>query len=250
MGVFFDMSKPLLIDARALGARDPIDGWTITPLHGADLFDAVTREPNESMVKQAAKSHPDRQLAILNVEHWPLPAEMDKYIQVVDWWREVRPEVRLGYYAMLPIQAYWQPILGGDHELNWKQENAALARGRNKFGQFAARGLVDVVDFVCPSLYPFYELGDGAFDHESLWFSHYAPANIKAAREYQKQVYPFLWPRIHKGDMSHTASADFLRRQIQFCIDHADGCIIWDSDHLPNALGIAEWTNEIMREFV
>lgn len=242
--------KPLLIDARALGKRKPLPGWALTPLHGADLWDHATMQPDESMVKQAAKRHPDGQLAILNIEHWPLPAEIDKYIRVVDWWREVRPEIRVGYYAMVPKQGYWPSIIGEPYESEWRRDNAALLRTRDTDGRFAGRGLVDVVDFVCPSLYPFYELGDGAYDHEALWFSHYAPKNIQAAREYQKQVYPFVWPRIQKGDMSRTASPDFLRRQIQFCIDHADGCIMWDSDEQPNALEIAKWADDVMREFV
>lgn len=245
---------PLLLDARILSG-EVVDGWAAIEMPG---HDQLTVEPTREIVHEFAKQYKQPFPAIINLEHWPLPQQMGKYIQVIDWWREVRPDVRVGYYSMLPLREYWAPVhesLGKYPEqmIWWRQQNAALARRRNDKGQFDSRGLADVVDFICPSLYTFYndEQSGPEYSHEK-WWEVYAIANIKESRAYTKQVYPFLWPRYHDSNATvglQYLGDDFLRRQIEVCIEHADGCVIWDDPTLPNAQEILKQTSRVMREF-
>lgn len=244
----------LLLDAR-IGSGEVVAGWPVIEMPG---HDQLTLEPTRQIVQTYAISCPPPHPAIINLEHWPLPQMMSKYIRVIDWWREVRPDTRLGYYSMLPVREYWAPIvehLGTEPEYVtwWKQQNAHMGRKRNSLGQFESRGLVDVVDFVCPSLYTFYaDKQSGPDNSHDEWWEVYAIANIAEARKYQKQVYPFLWPRYHDSNATvglKYIGNDLLRRQIEVCIEHADGCVIWDSPSLPNASEILSDTSAVMREF-
>ena len=226
-----------------------VAGWQSITLHGNDCL--VDGEPNEEKTKAAALSYSALSPAIINIEHWPLPVSIDKYIAVVDWWHEARPDCRVGYYAMIPRHDYWSPVLGGKYEEEWNQANASLGRTRNANGKYNSRGLADVVDFVCPSLYTFYANGDGGEMHEDYWFDKYAPKNIEAARRYQKQVYPFLWARYHPSNAARAMQYigdDFLRRQIEFCLEHADGVVVWDwnSPSWPNHTEIIQKTSAVM----
>lgn len=221
-----------------------VAGWrpqrVLTQLHG--------KEPDEAATKMFAEQWPTDELAILDIEHWKLPQEIDKYIKVVDWFRAVRPELRIGYYSMIPQRSYWAPFLGEQAERAWNQHNASLGRTRVN-GKFDSRGLADVVDFVCPSLYSFY-LNGSNWDHEKIWIEHYAPKNIAAARAYQKQVYPFVWLRVHPGNTDQILPLDHFRRQIEFCLEHADGVCIWDWADASTGNAVLEQTSKIMREFV
>lgn len=241
------MSK-LLLDTRS-GILDVVPGWLKSNgLNGHDCIDPSTREPDKTLTQATAQNHNKDLLAILNIEHWPLPKQIDKFIQLVDWWREVRPAQRIGYYSMLPQASYWAPVLGGDTERAWKQQNAELGKRRSSNGQWEPRGLVDVVDFICPHLYQAYP-NAGGWDHEKIWLDTYAPANIAESRKYQKQVYPFLMPRFEQGDLGTFIGKDFLRRQIETCLDLADGCVMWDWAGFPNSALVIEQTNEVMKEF-
>lgn len=234
---------PLLLDCRQTRNDHEIrvPGWRTQIVHNPVPFD-------EASTKDAAAKHNVGQLAILDYEEWKIPDETDKHIQVADWWREVRPDVRIGFYGILPQLAYWPSISGGVDKAKWKQTNSSLGRVRNKYGKWSNRGLVDVVDFVCPCLYSFYPNG-GGWDHEALWFSHYAPATIEASRLYQKQVYPFIWQRI-QGDMSLIISDDHFRRQIEWCLKNADGVCVWDWSDNTTTNELMIRTSKIMREFV
>jgi hypothetical protein len=222
--------------------------------------DQLTLEPTREIVHAYASEYTQPYPAIINLEHWLLPQQMDKYIRVIDWWREVRPDVRVGYYSMLPLREYWAPIVEQletepDYVTWWKQQNALMGRRRNALGQFDSRGLVDVVDFICPSLYTFYndKQSGEEYSHDDWWCDAYAPANIAESRKYQKQVYPFLWPRYHDSNSTSALEYigdDLLRRQIEVCLKHADGCVIWDALGLPNEREILEKTSNVMREFI
>lgn len=215
-----------------------VDGWRPQIVYNPVAF-------TEEATKEVAAKHPANQLVILDYEEWTLPAEIDKFIQVVDWWREERPELRIGYFGIIPQLAYWPSISGGKQKLDWQRFNASLGVTRNAKGQFAVRGLIDVVDFVCPCLYSFYPNG-GGWDHEALWFSHYAPATIEASRSYQKQIYPFVWQRINIGDYSQLLSTEHFSKQIQYCFDNADGVCIWDWADEKTGTSVLESTNEVL----
>jgi hypothetical protein len=247
------MSK-LLLDTRSLSG-EVVPGWAKLDLYG---HDQLTTEPTQLIVHRAAISHQGQLPAIIDLEHWPLPQKMWRYIEVIDWWREARSDIRVGYYSMIPQREYWAPVhkslgIHAEQMVWWQQQNAALARMRNSLGRFESRGLADVVDFICPSLYTFYtdEQSGPDYSHEKLWEA-YAIANIAESRKYQKQVYPFLWPRYHDSNITaglQYIGDSFLRRQIDICLEYADGCAIWDYYLDPNAETILPATSAIMKEF-
>lgn len=228
------MSK-LLLDIRA-GIPSKVDGWIKSVI--------IIRESTKATLQAVAKDWPVGAPLVLNFESWKIPEEIDKYIQAVDWVREVRPDLRVGYYSIIPENSYWAPYLKGKPLDDWNLQNALL-----ELGPDSHRGLADVVDFVCPSLYPRYASKTGAWDMDKFWFAYYAPANIEAARQYQKQVYPFVWSRVATPPHDFT-SQDLFRRQIQYCLDNADGVIIWDYIHLSNSKQVIADTEEVMKEFV
>lgn len=245
----------LLIDTRSMSG-EVAPGWAKLDLCG---HDQLTLEPTKEIVERQAVGHQGQLPVIFDLEHWLLPQKMYKYIQVADWFREIRPDLRIGYYSMLPLREYWAPVhdslgLYPEQMVWWQQQNAALGRQRDLKGRFTSRGLVDVVDFVCPSLYAFYDDKDSGpeYSHKE-WWEVYAIANIAESRKYQKQVYPFLWPRYHdshaKIGLTYIGN-EFLRRQIEICIEYADGCVVWDDFTLPDAARILAATSAIMREFV
>jgi hypothetical protein len=197
-------------------------------------------------VQKLAEAHSFRLPAILNIEHWPLPEHIGRYIDVVNWWREIRPDIRVGYYSMLPYRNYWAPVLRALNQRNsftaWQNQNETL------------KSLSEVVDFVCPSLYTFYEDKQSGLDysHNTLW-EVYAKENIVESRRYNKPVYPFIWPRFHISNQlvgMQYLGDDFLRRQIQVCIEFADGCIIWDDPAQDKGDGVLAKTTAVMREFI
>lgn len=221
-----------------------VDGWRRQVVLNPVEF-------TETATKLAAEAYPPKQLVILDYEQWNLPDEIDKHIQVVDWWREVRPELRIGFYGIVPQLGYWPSISGGKQKQDWQRFNASLGASRNKQGQFVPRGLIDVIDFVCPCLYSFYP-NSGGWDHEVLWHSHYAPATIEASRNYQKPVYPFVWQRIHDeaGKFDQLLSDEHFESQIRYCLDHADGVCIWDWADDKTGTEVLAKTNEVLKRFV
>jgi len=248
------MNRPLLIDGR-MQSGESVPGWPSVFIYGHDQF---TLEPTKELVQQFAEQHSERLPVIIDLEHWPLPAQQDKYIEVVDWWREARPDLRIGYYSMVPSGNYWAAIIATTGDISqmkvWAQANAQLARKRDFLGRFTHRGLADVVDFVCPSLYMAYiGLDQYNNNHSQLWFDAYAPATIIEARKYQKQIYPFICPRVHPGNQAGDANKyigdDLLREQIKWCIENTDGCIVWDYYLDPDATTILPATSKIMKEF-
>jgi len=221
-----------------------VDGWRPQTVHNPVDF-------TEKATKQAAEAHPANQPVILDYEQWQLPSEISKHIQVVDWWREVRPELRIGFYGIIPKVAYWPSINGGKEKIDWQRHNASLGTSRDDEGKFVPRGLIDVIDFICPCLYSWHANG-GGWDHEALWFSRYAPATIDASRNYQKPVYPFVWQRIH--DEAHKfdqlLSGEHFKKQIKYCIDNADGVCIWDWADEETGTDVLASTSAIMKGFV
>lgn len=181
---------------------------------GADIS-----EPQQARVVAAISRIPRNDLFFVDIEHWPLNGDPDKvaqtirkYQQVTRWIREARPDLRFGYYGVPPIRDYWRAIQAPDakgHQA-WLAENDALAV------------LTEDVDAVFPSLYTFYEDREG-------WVK-YALANIKEARQYGKPVYPFLWMQYHdshKERKREFIEPDFWRLQLETCLKHADGVVIW-----------------------
>ncbi len=177
-------------------------------------------EPHEATIRSVANTLPKlNSPVIIDIEHWHVRNEPDsvirkniaKYEQVVDIFRDERPELFFGYYSLIPIRDYWAPV-GGDAEriAEWQEANANLT------------GLAEHVDAVFPSLYTFYEDREG--------WKTYAQANIEEARKYGKPVYPFLWFEYHDSNQELKGTqipADYWRMQLDLCRELADGIVIW-----------------------
>lgn len=245
------MSVKLLFDCRQgdpqLITQSRVRGWRSQTLRGpVQQADGIQ---SEALEKEQAIKYPKDQPAFLDYEQWALPADIDKYIQVTDCWRDVRPEIRLGFYGILPGNAYWPSLPGAKAQLKeLRKANALLEKTKNASGKWEARGLVDSVDFILPCLYSYYP-NTGTWDHEEIWLKHYAPEMIRASRLYQKPVYPFLMQRtVTEFDVG--LSNDHFRRQIEYCLENADGVCIWD--WAPAETG-SMWlvrSSKIMAEFV
>ncbi|MFC1509022.1 hypothetical protein ACFL60_04950 [Candidatus Omnitrophota bacterium] len=174
-------------------------------------------EPDEALVRSAAKNIADTgNPVVIDIEHWQLTgdedvvsANIEKYISVVDWMNEERPELVFGYYGTLPVRNYWAPV-GNNGMDEWQGQNERLMT------------LGEHVEAVFPSIYVFYEDQGG--------WETYAKANIQEARRYGKPVYPFIWPEYHPSNAQLTGtdvSGKYWRRQLDICRQYADGFVIW-----------------------
>ena len=172
-------------------------------------------------LKQLAHSLPKSSTPyIIDIESWDVHTlndeeanrNINKYILVIDTLRNERPDLKFGYYGVLPNRDYFAPITNDPKKLlEWKHINQRLTR------------LSKHVDVICPSLYTF-------FNDVSGW-KKYAAENIKRAREYGKPVYPFIWPQYHDSS-SFLLKGKFLPEsfwyeELKLVYSMSDGVIIW-----------------------
>jgi hypothetical protein len=154
----------------------------------------------------------------LDIEHWPvigvpedtIRSNIAKLIRVADTARATSPNSRFGFYGLLPQGAYWEIVL---------KDTKALAAWHRSHE--LSRPLAGHVDFVLPSLYTFYEDRDG--------WAKTSREVLRAARQYGKPVYPFLWPEYHDGSKlaGQAIPRDYWRMQLELCRQYADGVVIW-----------------------
>jgi hypothetical protein len=170
---------------------------------------------------------------VIDIEHWSIDirAEQEetvetnirKLIQIIDWIRHERPEVKLGFYGLLPLQDYWTPVrhltaiergmLNAKFEADYKAWQAANDR---------LKRLAEKVDFVFPSLYTFYDDIEG--------WKKYARCNIEEARKFGRPVYPFLWMDYHDSNKElkgQQLPAETWQAELALCRELADGVVIW-----------------------
>jgi len=177
-------------------------------------------EPNEVTLRSVAKTLEDLgPPVVIDIEHWPLRNQPDsviaeniaKYEHVVDIFRDERPDLKFGYYSLVPIRDYWSPVGGDTQKIEaWHEANNRL------------QGLAEKLDAVFPSLYTFYEDQKG--------WETYARANIAEARKYNKPVYPFLWFEYHDSNQNlkgKSIPTEYWRLELDLCREVADGVVIW-----------------------
>jgi hypothetical protein len=164
---------------------------------------------------------PLKRLTILNIENWSMKGtdsevldSVTKYNTVLSWSRQVAPELKYGYYSMVPIRDYWRAIEGvnSTNYKAWQTENDRLS------------ALASSVDIIYPSIYTFYP-------DQAGWVK-YAVAQISEARRYApwRPVYAFLWPQYHDSNatLRYTyLASDYWRLQLQTIRQYADGVVIW-----------------------
>jgi hypothetical protein len=140
-------------------------------------------------------------------------ANINKLKSVVSVFRQEMPNVKLGYYLLMPERNWLAPC--GDpakvarRSASWRDRNLRL------------QPLADVVDVIVPSLYTFF------LDTKSVaCWPKYAEANIAEARIYGKPVWAFLWPKLHTDQTKWIPQA-LWRTELETVYAKADGLAIW-----------------------
>lgn len=225
----------LLFDCTS-SANNLQTGWIKTRIYGRDVFNADRSAGIKELVQKAAIEHTQNSPLFWDIEHWnPFEQYEDRFIEIVEWTREVRSDLRQGFYGLFPVRNYWGPVqkhlkLEPNNYDFWVQQNSRYSKSRDDNGRFNARGLADMVDCICPSIYTFYSNADSPrFPLGDLW-KEYAIAMIAEARKYQGPVYPWIMPRYHPDkhpDMEPLGDDVFLS-QIETILTYADGIVIFD----------------------
>lgn len=202
-------------------------------------------ELNESAVRRLALDAQQGGWTLcLNIEALPLDARrfddaaiersvavMARAVAVV---RQAAPNVRVGYYSMMPLRAYHptlnNPNAGVDHEAAaradagfaaWRRANQRLGFSMTKSGRSEV-GLADLVDFVCPSIYLFHDDRTHSIERQV----RYVRANLLEARQYGKPVYAFVWPKLHGKDA--LVPMRLWTATIRAAVRDADGIVLWN----------------------
>lgn len=156
---------------------------------------------------------------ILDIESWKCGKNMDdlsasnsvdKYILVIDTMKKARPDLKFGYFGIIPVKAPIVETIPSDK--NMKEWKHALERTHR---------LISHVDIVCPEGYTY-------FNNQEAW-TRYMNMVIKEAKMYGKPVYPFLWPEFMNSTplKGKFIPSDFWRYQLDFIYKKCDGVIIW-----------------------
>lgn len=198
--------------------------------HLWNMHDALLPEPNpvriERFANEAAQMPVD--LVSLDIELWSFSSGKNiknkvnrkRFISVASLFRKNSPNVRFGFYGVLPQRNYWDPV-------NFKLGRHNSYREWSDLNHYLSP-IADRVDVIMPSLYTFYRDVDN--------WKVYAESNISEARRYGKPVIVFICPEYQtSSDPLHPSYIDysFWKTQLEFIHQRADGIIIWT----PKGLG-------------
>ena len=206
--------------------------------------------PNFSAVRSFAATTVGNTSApvTLDVEIWPyspnskLTTSIDRYIAVMDTFRSVNPNGKLGYYGVPPQQRYsWLNINTPSKYAAWMVINDSLAR------------MADRVDLFFPSAY--------SRDTVTANWANYIDSNVSVIRSLYsatKPIYFYIWPQ-YDGSSSGEVNAQFIdtarwKFLLELIYEKANGAVIWTSnkDSLGNTLswdpGRPWWT--VTKEFM
>lgn len=182
---------------------------------GDDMANMVVRKSVEQVARQVRQA----EMVCIDIESWPTcnvcnkrTRSLDRYIQVIDWFREVNPVPKLGYFGRPPKHEYFHAIvpINSHKYLDWQKHNVFY------------KPLGEKVDVIFPSLYARYDDVDG-------WVKH-AVANLEEARRYGKPVYAFITPYFIESDKPYRKQPldpAFWQIQLETAYEYADGLIIW-----------------------
>lgn len=167
-----------------------------------------------------AKSLPKSSVPyILDIECWDIRpntndyianANIDKYILVIKTMKEARPDLKFGYFGLLPVRDYVSDKVPNPEKLKkWHHANER------------AKKLAKYVDVICPEFYTFW--------NNPIAWKRYTLEGMEQARIYGKPILPFIWPEFMnctplKGNF---IPKDFWKEQLSFLYQSGDGVIIW-----------------------
>jgi hypothetical protein len=169
-----------------------------------------TSFPDEKKTRATARTRDAKHTYYIDIEHLnfddkTIQANTKKLTQIAQWVRSERPDLKFGYYALLPITTFWF------RNETWRKYNDTL------------KPVAQYVDYVFPDLYTFYDDPKG-------WIEQ-AKDSIAEARKYKKPVYIFLMPTFHSGGDAGLSgkfiSGDYWRKQLEIAYQYADGAVLW-----------------------
>lgn len=215
-------------------------------LFGAEDQSAPSEAACRLLARKLDRGNVAHRIFVIDIEHWPVDPRRDpiptvdesleKLGQILDWMHDERPNLRIGLYGVMPVGDYYVPAA----YLEWLEQRGrtiddpgppddspACREGMEwvKASDYVLKKLGPKVDFLCPSLYTF-------FDEPERW-RRTAQAQMTVARRAGKPVYPFLWPRYHQNNEAKAYQrlpADMWGDELQFVGEHADGMVLWDWD--------------------
>lgn len=156
---------------------------------------------------------------ILDIEAWKIGPDVsdktanmhiDKYILVIATMKKARPDLKFGYFGVLPVMDIIRPRLPTKQEISqWHHANVHVSR------------LAPYVDVVTPTPYTFY-------NDLALW-KHFASYQIQEAKMYGKPILSFLWPEFmdctpFKGQF---LPSKLWEEELMLAYEQGDGVIIW-----------------------
>lgn len=246
-------SSFVVFDGTGYREKPDLTQYGLKPIHiiyPTRLWKKTTQElkgttslPFDSLLeKQAKRARQENDIAVIDIEHWPVKGDartveqsVDRYIEVLESFRELTPDMEYGFYALPPVHDYWNAIqdTSSSRYREWEEKNRHLEE------------LASKVDVFFPSLYTYYQ------DRER-WV-RYAIANIEQARKYNedKPVYVFLWPQYHgynkklKGEF---LDPNFWEIQLKTARKYADGIVIWTPSRLEWDSNAGWW--KVTKEFL
>ena len=211
-----------IYDATSYLHKDSLNKYIFPPislLYEDMLFPKGVDNIDFDYLKKYAHTLPRSKIPyILDIESWDVrpnvfdfiaKGRIDKYIAVIKTLKDARPDLKFGYYGLLPTRDYVTPN-PSEHQLKkWHDANKRLQR------------LARHVDVICPDLYTF-------LYKDTKYWKFYANKAIKEARMYHKPILPFVWPEY--SDEAHLGTdidASFWNFQLNFLYTATDGIIIW-----------------------
>lgn len=220
----------------------------------------VDEEVRERVLHNAETRLEDGKDYVLDIEHWSTGAwetsetraeSVRKMIEIIDLIKSVHPNIRLGYYSMVPGRNYWDVY----ENCAWSEARHELCLAIEQRWHDANTELLPLaqkVDFILPSVYTFYNDPEG--------WAHYAMANIEEAQRLAglaggKPIFAYIWPRYHgsaPNGLPYTPiDGAFWRMQLEIVHQTGvNGIVIWD--HAPwrtfeQVINEEEWWNQTMQ---
>ena len=238
--------KQKFIVSQSMHYKDPIDlsfyGILRNPIiYESSLLPSRSSDvliQGETLKALASKIKNGPLPTVIDIERWTIytldkvvrDQNRTKLLNVLSILREARPDMKFGYYGVVPSRIYWPHV---DKELaiekrEWDLLNAAA------FSDF-----VPYLDAIFPSLYTFYE-------DQSGW-ENYAKQTLMAVKKFGKPVYCYLWPQYHDSNIKlkgQYLDKKYWRLELETCRKYSDGIVIWNVERNKVWDEDAPWWNE------
>jgi hypothetical protein len=150
-------------------------------------------------------------------------AKMTKYITVIDRIKTIRPDLKFGYFGLLPQLSLLTPYFKDDNVTYMP----SVIEGMNARYD-ATKELANHVDVLFPELYTYWP------ESKSNSYTSKVSTGISIyAAKYNKPVIPFLWPAYSEG-VSEIPAGEYLS-DTYWALEFST---LWQNNHVN---GIAIW---------